>query len=127
MANQKVSAPALTQERFDMFASLAISLNDRIAEMETALKRKRSHKSEPTVKSLEEAYQFVEMVHEVDSLKTELKDLAVSMADNGVPIQIWFIIQPVDEEDKKKGPEVRLKLAPIQNNKDHPFNLKIER
>lgn len=127
MAQQGITFPKLSQDRFDLYASLAISLNDRITETETALKRKRAHKNEPTVKSLEEAYEYVGMVNEVDSLKAEFKDLAVVMAEEGVPVQIWFVIQPVDQDDKKKGSEVRLKLVPIQNDKEHPFNLKIER
>ncbi len=82
----------MTQEEFEMYANLAVSLHGRMKEGRRALERAQSARG-PVCANLDEAYEYVRLEAEVAGMADQLQELAGEMAAAGLPLKVWIRVE----------------------------------
>jgi hypothetical protein len=90
----------MSQEEFEMYANLAVSLNGRLQEANKLLKRRQGPHGE-VLGGIEEAYEHERLFGEAAGLREELAELAVETYEQGMPLAVWIRVRREGERDAK--------------------------
>ncbi len=90
----------MTQEEFEMYANLAVTLDRHLAETNKELKRYEGPRG-AVLATVEEGYRLETLAAEAISLRNQICELAAEMADAGVPLAVWIRVKREGEPDAK--------------------------
>ena len=89
----------LTEERWRMLAALAVSLRDRLKEVEEEIKAlpEKVEKGMPVLATIADALRLQALYAEREALREEAERHAERMAQAGVPTQMYVRYSPDDD------------------------------
>lgn len=102
----------IEQHEFEIYAAMAISLTERIKVKEKEINSYHKNNRETAAQNVSEAYDIVELKQQKQEMQRELRQLAMDMAHDGMPMDVFVRYDADDHADaaskKKKSYKIKL-------------------